>query len=141
MPEVHIYIETDSVSPRKGLKQYGYVLETPGDTRTREGFGAVKGTWHNATLYALIESVSRLLEPCEVHIHIPNEYVAYMLDKNLAGWAQTGFLGSKGKPVANREEWEVLWDLVKDQTIIPEPGHHAYSRWLIEEMKRRKEDV
>ena len=143
MPEtVHIYIETDSTSPRTMSRNYGYVLECVhlGKPKTRAGFGRTEGSWNKAVLQALLEALGRLNRPCEVHIHAMNEYVLCMLEKNLEHWAAMGFIGSKGKPVANREEWEKLWQLGQEHLLLTEPagpGRHEYSRWLLDEMGRR----
>lgn len=143
MPEtVHIYIETDSISPRPMPRNYGYVLECEylGKPITRAGFGRMEGSWNKAVLVALVEALKRLNRSCEVHIHTRNEYILRMLENNLEHWAAAGFVGSKGKPVANREEWETLWQLGQEHLLLTEPtgsGRHAYSRWLLEEMGRR----
>lgn len=141
MPEtVNIYIETDSTSPRPMPRNYGYVLECQhlGNTKTKAGFGRMEGTWNKATLQALLEALGRLKRPCEVHIHSRNEYILRMLENNLEHWAAAGFINSKGKPVANREEWEKLWQLGQEHLLLIEPtGKHEYSRWLLDEMGRR----
>ena len=143
MPEaVHIYIETDSISPRPMQRNYGYVLECEhlGNTKTKAGFGQMEGTWNKAVLQALLEALGRLNRPCDVHIHSRNEYVLRMLENNLEHWAAAGFINSKGKPVANREEWEKLWQLGQEHLLLTEPaGKHEYSRWLLDEMGRRED--
>lgn len=147
MPEtVHIYIETDSTSPRTMVRNYGYVLECIrlGRPKTRAGFGQAEGSWNKVVLQAILEAVKRLNRSCEVYIHTRNEYILCMLENNLEHWAAAGFMGSKGKPVANREEWEQLWRLGQEHLLLTEPsgaGRHAYSRWLLDEMGRRETNV
>lgn len=138
MQEIHIYIETDSTSPRVMRRKYGYVLECfhSGNPETRDGFGTVDGSWHKAVLCALVEAVGRLIRPCEVHIHTDNEYVLCMMEKHLEHWAVSDFVGSKGKPVAGQEEWKRLWELSREHLLLSEPGKHAYSGWLLEQMGR-----
>ncbi len=145
MPEtVHIYIETDSISPREIRRRYGYVLECKvlENTRTRDGFGTVEGTWNKAVLTALSEALERLVRPCEVHVHTRNGYVLGMMENNLEHWAAAGFIGSRGRPVANREEWESVWRLIQEHLWLSEPSGpegHSYSRWLLGEMGREAE--
>lgn len=143
MPEtVHIYIETDSISPRPMRRNYGYVLECEhlGSPKTKAGFGRSEGSWNKAVLQALLEALGRLNRPCEVHIHTRNEYILRMLENNLEHWAAAGFISSKGKSVANRKEWEKLWQLGQEHLLLTEPaGKHGYSRWLLDEMGRRED--
>lgn len=139
MFEVHIYIETDSHIPRISDKRYGYVLEchTAAGIRTRGDFGKISGTYHKATLIAMIEAMKRLNQTCEVHIHTSDTFVLNMMDYNLERWAGNGFKTGKGEPVTNPEEWKQLWILKRQQLITTVPGNHEYSEWLIDEMKRR----
>ncbi|GAA6410623.1 hypothetical protein K040078D81_47400 [Blautia hominis] len=143
MQRVDIYIETDSTSPRTQARKYGYVLECElrGRPVTREGFGQTEGTYNQSVLTALTEALARIKQPCEIHIHSGNEFVLNMVDNNLSKWAAGGFLSGKGKPVANREEWETIWNLLKGQMTVTEHGGHAYSGWLKNEMERRELDV
>lgn len=140
---VNIYIETDSVSPRAMPRKYGYVLECEvhGRPVTREGFGQAESTYNQAVLTALAEALSRIREPCEVHIHSRNDYVLNMIDINLYKWAAGGFLSSSGKPVAGKEEWEKVWELLKGQMTVTVHGSHSYSGWLHGEMERRNFNV
>lgn len=141
MKTAHIYIATDSSSPKVAERHYGYVLEceVSGEARTREGFGEITGTYNQATLAALVEALGRFRQGCELHIHTENTFVLGMICRNLKTWAGNGFLTSKGKAVANREEWEEVWRLSREHLIAAEPGGHSYSGWLLEEIRKRKE--
>lgn len=141
MKEVHIYIEVDSVSPKETKKWYGYVLECSlhGEPKTVDGSGLVLGTYHRATLTAITEALGRLNQTCEVHIHLKDEFVANMMEQNLDRWAGMGFVTTKGKPVANQEEWMRIWALAQKQLLLTEIGNHTYSGWLQGEIRSRKE--
>lgn len=106
MYQTKIYITTDSSSPKATEKHYGYVLEcmVGGEAKTREGFGKVTGTYHQAVLTALAEALGRFNQSCEVCICTEDDFVLNMLERNLAIWAGNEFLTSKKKPVANQEE-------------------------------------
>lgn len=141
MMTARIYIAVDSSSPRQTGKHYGYVLEceVSGEARTREGFGAVTGTYNQATLAALAKALGRFTKKCELHIHTENAFALHMIQNNLEAWAANGFTTSRGKPVANREEWKEVWRLSQGHLIVPEPGGHPYSGWLQSEIQKRKE--
>lgn len=143
MRRVNIYIETDNISPRAMIRKYGYVLECDvhGRPVTREGFGQAEATYNQAVLTALAEALARIRKPCEIHIHTRNDYVLNMIEVNLSKWAAGGFLSSSGKPVAGKEEWEKVWELLKGQMTVTVHGSHPYSGWLQSEMERRDLDV
>lgn len=141
MFRVKIYIATDSSSPKVTEKYYGYVLEcsVSGEAKTREGFGKITGTYHQAVLTALAEALERFNQSCEVCVCAEDEFVLNMLERNLAVWAGNEFLTSKKKPVANQEEWKKIWELSNRHLILVKPGKSEYSGWLQEEIKKRKE--
>lgn len=138
MQRVDIYIAIDSASTRISKKMYGYVLEceVSGQAKTREGFGTAEGTYHFGELTAMIAALERLKQPCEVHIHSENDFVLSMLERNLRTWAAAGFVTTKGKPVANKELWMIVWKLSQKHLVKTVPGKHPYSEWLKEEMKK-----
>lgn len=141
MYQTKIYIAVDNCSPKPTEKYYGYVLqcEVAGEEKTREGFGKTEGTYHQATLTAIGEALSRFNQSCEVCICTEDDFVLRMLENNLATWAGNEFLTSKKKPVANQEEWIKVWNLSNKHLILTDPGKHEYSGWLAGEIKLRKE--
>lgn len=141
MFETKIYIEIDSSSPKVTEKCYGYVMEciVAGEPKTREGFGKVTGTYHQAVLTALGEALERFKQPCEICICTEDEFVLNMLERNLSAWVGNEFLNSKGKPVANREEWKKIWLLSNKHLMLTQQGKHEYTGWLQGEIKKRKE--
>lgn len=141
MQEVHVYIYAEGMPMKESEKWFGYVLEcrVSGQSVTREGFGKVNATHNGAVLTAMVRAMGRLNRTCEVHLHAEDEFVLRMLENRLDVWAGNGFLTAKGKAVANQEEWMELWGLSQKQLILSEPGGHAYSGWLKEEIRKRKE--
>lgn len=140
MYEVHIYIETDSVSPRRMERWYGYVLEyetKTGRPITREGFKKITGTYHQATLQAMNAALGRLTKDCELYIHTPDEFVVDMVENNLETWAECGFINRRGQPVANQEEWMEYWEKTQKHFVFTLFGGHPYSDWMKSEMERR----
>lgn len=140
MLQAKIYIATDSRSTKITKKGYGYVLETivEGTERTKEGFGSVAGTYHQAVLTALAEALRRFVRPCEICICSEDEFVLNMLENNLAVWAGNEFLTAKRKPVANREEWEDIWKWSDGHLILTQPGKHKYTDWIRNEIRRER---
>lgn len=140
MTITHIYIETDSVSNRHSVKQFGYILECEGIEETKQGFGEHAGTWHAAVLAGIADALERFNYACEIHVHSPDEFVLSMWQKNLAGWKRNDFRKHDGKEIKNRMEWEQLWKSAHkyNHMVICEVGSHSYSRWLKETMEERK---
>ena len=132
MQVVHIYAECGSVSL---LRKTGYVLEyvtQSGQTVTREQFREREETYNAATLQMITEGLQRLNRPCEVHVHTQNQHVLLMMDTKLEEWAQT----ARGKPIANKAEWEALQDAAKEHLVVIETGEHPYLEWLQCEMRK-----
>lgn len=139
MQVVHIYAECGSVAPRSLLRKTGYVLEYVTQSRqtaTREQFGEREETYNAATLQMITEGLRRLNRPCEVHVHTQNQYVLLMIDTKLEEWTQNGYRTARGKPIANKEEWEALQEAAKDHLVVIEPGGHPYLEWLQCEMRK-----
>lgn len=139
--EVHIYITVDSASTKVTEKWFGYVLEctVTGQIYTKEGFDKIEGTYNQTVLSALVKSMNCLKKSCEVHVHTEDKFILNMLEYNLEKWAEMDFVTSRGKPVANQNEWKRIWKLSQEHLIISEPGRHGYSGWLAAEIEKRKE--
>lgn len=136
-----IYITTDSTVPKTTEKWYGYVLEcmVTGETRTKEGFGKITGTYHQAVLKALAEALARFRKESEIHIYSEDAFVLGAIKGRLGEWAQNDFLTAKQQPIANRDAWKKVWELSGKHLILTEPGRHSYTGWIREEIERRKE--
>ena len=121
MPEVNIYIETDSVFQGKTDRKCGYVLSTMTNSgeKTKEGFGHAEGTYHQAVLITLSEALERMAVPCQICIHTRDTYVASRIPK-LEEMAGSGWRDSKGELIKNGEEMNVneLWG--KGWSLKPE---------------------
>lgn len=136
---VHIYVETDSTAPKSKERMAGYVLEcttASGLPVTREHFEKKTGTYHAVILQVLIDAMQRINKNCEIHVHTQNDFVLESLVSNLPGWATNSYKSQKGELIKNCREWQQLWELVKRQTVIKEPGMHEYYEWMQNEMTR-----
>ena len=52
--------------------------------------------------------------------------------------AAADFKDTKGKPIKNAQEWENICRKIKECGIVisSQPGKHAYSVWMQEEMRK-----
>lgn len=138
MLKTSVYIEVSSRSPRKTEKRYGYIIEAMqgGHPVTRAGYGSIEGTYHQATLAALIDALKRFNKPAEVHLVTSNGFVLGQF-KNLKTWLKNGFTTTKGKPVSNSEEWRRIAALTAQHQVIPEQTERSsYTGWLQMELKK-----
>lgn len=138
---VDIYITIEGRSPGAGKRKYGYALECRRELentsagRPLKGYGEAEGTLNQATLKVMAEALGRVNQSCRVIIHTENAFIAHMIQRNLPVWAGNGFIKAAGDPVANREEWMMLWSLLKRHDVQIETGTHKYSEDLKEETK------
>ncbi len=74
---VDILILTDSREQRRSQKKYWYSMKCDlnGELKKTEGTGQIDGTYHQATLAALISAMRRLKRPADVCIHTQDRYV------------------------------------------------------------------
>lgn len=124
MPEVNIYIETDSVFQGKTDRKCGYVLSvmTRHGEKTKEGFGHLEGTYHQTVLITLAEALERMAVPCHICVHTKDVYVASRILK-LEEMAGSDWMDSKGKQIKNTEEWrriECSWLIMTNRGTYPE---------------------
>lgn len=143
MQQVNVFIETSSRFRGNVERKCGYVLSTQLRTgkETREHFGRVTGTYHQAILLTMVDALNHMTRTCDVCFYISDLYVTSRLGK-ITEMAGSGWLDTKGKPIANREEWRRLFKAINQ---LPDPHKisaktekHSYSAWLREEMKHRE---
>lgn len=144
MLTTRIYIKTDSNFPGFSEKCYAYRLECwmNGTVRTDKRdprFGKIKGTFNQVVLKILIEAFGRFKCPCVVYIHSENQFVLNSIKTDLKNWAETQFTRTCGEPVANKEEWEMLWGLLQKHEVYTVPGGHIHSKILKEQLDAWKE--
>lgn len=142
MPEVNIYIETDSVFQGKTDRKCGYVLSamTRHGEKTKEGFGHLEGTYHQTVLITLAEALERMAVPCHICVHTKDVYVASRILK-LEEMAGSDWMDSKGKQIKNTEEWRRIYQAVhalpETHKLVTKTEKHSYSSWIQEEMIKR----
>lgn len=138
MYRAHIYIETDTRNPNVVPRQYGYVLSADGHAQTREAFGQITGTYHEAVLTAACRALTRFTQNCEIVIHTQDGYVAGMYGYRLPDWETNGYLTKQGRPVKDADLWHEIYLKTRKHKIGFETAKHEFSEWLMAEMKRRQ---
>lgn len=67
-------------------------------------------------LVSMIETIKALKSPCELAVYTANNYVL-SIAQAFSTWRERGFKRLDGKPMANLELWQQLFQVAKD-------GHH-----------------
>lgn len=140
MQQVNVFIETSSQFRGNVERKCGYVLSTQLGTReeTRKHFGRVSGTYHQAILLTMADALDHMTRSCDVCFYVSDLYVTSRLGK-ITEMAGFGYLNTKGKPIANREEWRKLFKSINQlpdaHKISAKTEKHSYSARLREEMK------
>ena len=144
MDRVHIYTYTDILGPRKRTGYYIYLLEM-GTARGPATLHQIEKvaepeTENKVQLLAVVKALQRLTRNCDLAIHTHSRYVADGFEKGwIEKWAGSDWKTGKGDPVANREQWEEIAELLNAHEFEFYPGRHAYSIWMAREINRRKE--
>lgn len=124
-PEVTIY--TDGACSGNGRRDprggWAAVLIVPGAAPRHLSGGEKPATNQRMELTAAIEGLKALKAPCRVTLYADSAYLVNgMNDRWYRGWRRNGWKNSKKQPVANRELWEELADLVENH------GHNVMFR-------------
>lgn len=138
---VNVYIEISARGPKRNDTAYGYILETMTQkgaaTLTKIGM-LLNVTEHQAFLQATIEAVERVKPGTEIVVFMDSEYVAAALNNGwVHEWQKNEWKNSKGKPVANKEEWQNLLNLLGEREFsIQVQKEHEYKNWLENEVRK-----
>lgn len=87
--------------------------------------GCSQATNNQMEIRAVIEALSYFKEPRQIKIYTDSEYVVKGLTEWLPKWKKRGFKTSDGKPVKNKELWEMLDRLTNFHKVTFEkvPAH------------------
>lgn len=141
MRKVTLYIECSSTYIGKKHRLSGYVLEyiTHGLPVTGQDFREDSGTYNQEYLLTIAEALGHMKEPCELLICGRNRFVLNMIRDRLQIWAEHDFT-SNGRPVMNQEEWQAVWEKIKQHKVSVQIGKHSYSSWLLTEMEGKRNE-
>ena len=110
MQQVNVFIETSSRFRGNVERKCGYVLSTQLRTgkETREHFGRVTGTYHQAILLTIVDALDHMTRTCDVCFYISDLYVTSRLGKITemagSGWLDTNCRTGFGLPVVPLRE-------------------------------------
>lgn len=136
---VHLYIETDSKSPRTTSGWYGYILEYKG--AVCGNFKYSRGTDKQLILYALDDALNRMTGPNEITIHMSNLYIKTALTKYVPNWAGRDWMSTRGEPVKYAALWEEVHEkLIAHKIAWDVQRKHEKSTEMLMEIERRKRE-
>ena len=109
-----VLLYTDgSCSGNPGPGGWGAVL-LYGEHKLELSGGEESTTNNRMELTAAIRGLSALKEPCNVTLYTDSRYIEQAIGQGwLQGWMKKGWKKADGKPVLNRDLWEVLASLIK----------------------------
>lgn len=134
MRHVNIYLMSGVSGVRESDGTSVYILEFPtsGGNATFTGFDRQeKVTPNKSELLVLIAALKRLKEKCSLTIYTENPYLAAGFNGRIEKWQKNGWKTSRGKTVANMEEWRKVLDLLNGNEFeIRVNEYHDYKHWL-----------
>jgi len=118
--EVAIYTDGACSGNGTGNARGGWaeVLTEPGTTAPPQQLsgGERQATNQRMEILAAINGLAALKHPCTVTLYSDSAYlVNCMTQRWHAKWRRNSWIGSSKKPVANRDLWEALVDLVENR--------------------------
>jgi ribonuclease HI len=123
-----VLVHTDGACKgNPGPGGWGAILEY-GD-HTRELFGGEANTTNNRMeLRAVIEALKVLSRSCVVKIVTDSQYVQKGVESWMPQWKRKNWKTASGKPVANRDLWELLDQELAQHTVVWEwvRGHQGH---------------
>lgn len=144
MDRVNLYTYTTVKGPGKRSGSYTYILEyiTGKGPATLTKPGRLEDVTENqAHLKILREALERIQRPCEIEIYTDSKYLQQGAKEWLPRWKRAGWVNAKGKPVANREEWEKVAELLGRHLVFFQVGvGHSYRGWLQTETEKRERE-
>ena len=107
LPLVKIYTD-GSCSPNPGPGGWGVVV-LPAKGKKKELSGNVQETTNNRMeLQAALEALKFLHSPCVVQLYTDSRYLQNGITSWIDTWRKKNWRTSEGKPVSNRDLWEML---------------------------------
>ena len=124
MKKVTIYTD-GACSGNPGIGGWAAVLMYNGKFKEISGYD--KSTTNNRMeLFAVIQALRSLNQPCEVDLFTDSQYISDAFNKQwIEAWQKNNWKTASKEPVKNRELWEELYALTKKHkvTFIKVKGH------------------
>lgn len=116
MKKINVYTD-GACSGNPGPGGWGAILQYGAHEKELSG-GEDATTNNRMELTAVIEALSALKEPCEVHLTSDSRYVIDAIEKGwVYGWKKNGWIKSNKEPALNVDLWEKLLPLLKKHTV------------------------
>lgn len=80
--------------------------------------GAVDTTNNRMELTAVIEGISMVPAEAQIEVYSDSEYVVKGISRWIHTWKRNGWRSTAGKPVANKDLWEILDMLRRNRNIV-----------------------
>jgi len=144
MDKVNIFTYTTVRGPGTKDGSFTYILEYITDkgpaTLTKHGT-LEKVTEKQAELQTVLEAIGRLRKQCEITIYTESNYLKRGAEDWLPGWISAEWKNTRGKPVANSEEWQQMAKKLGEHAISFEVGKkHSYYAWLHTETEKKEQE-
>lgn len=145
--EVNIYIETSTNGPQKVKQAAGeWMVEfvtTKGIPVTRSGLVYRENVTGNAlTLELLREAFSILTKTCQIRVNTSCQHVLNTMQNHwMPQWRKNDWIKANGKPVANKELWEQVSDLMGNHYVEFASGCHSYRNVMQEDINRKLKEA
>lgn len=144
MDQVNLYTYTTIKGPGTKSGSYTYLLEyiTEKGPATLTKQGTLENvTEHQAHMKMFLEGMERLKKSCEVMVYTDSKYLQQGTEEWLKDWKTTGWVTKRGKPVANKEEWEEIAELLGRHLIsFQVGGNHSYKSWIQAETEKKEKE-
>ena len=129
MKNVNIYTD-GACSGNPGVGGIGVILEYNG--KEKEISKAYPDTTNNRMeLLSAITALEALKEPCEVILYSDSKYLCDSVNKGwVYSWQKNGWKKSDRSPALNKDLWERLLTLLKNQSVKIEwvKGHNGHEQ-------------
>ena len=117
LPLTGVDLFTDGAcSGNPGPGGWGVILRWRGTDKELCG-GEAETTNNRMEMQAVLEGLSALKRPCQVHIHTDSQYVLKGVTEWLSGWKARGWKTADKKPVKNEDLWRALDEALARQGI------------------------
>lgn len=142
MMDVNIYVEADDRSTRKKERTVMYLLECyiRGTPITKNSMFMRVGSLHECILDGITKALGRVVKPSSITIFTSDSMILDMIGNYLPEWAIQDFRKKNGEEIAYRDLWMEFYDKAHEHSIVTHRGHHEYRTWMLEEIRRHKEE-
>lgn len=93
------------------------ILRAGGHEKVLKG-AALQTTNNRMEIQAVLEGLRALKDPCRVELFSDSQYVLNAIKSWLPGWVRNDWKNSQKKPVANADQWQEIYQLLKQHQVV-----------------------